>query len=210
MIPGLEGKASDNIIPLMTIEFWPMWMTGFALVGMLAMVMSSLDAQVLTISHLFTIDILSRYFKDINEKQMVLFGRTIVAIMLVVAYIFALIQPGSLLQVVSWAFTGYAILLVPMICGLFWKRANRWTANISLIWGILLFMLYYFNILPSWLLFGFQPIVPILFSQAIVAIVITYLTSNKSHDVNEFFAVFERKKKSNDMMEKNHLSESAV
>ncbi|WP_158736500.1 sodium:solute symporter [Alteribacillus sp. YIM 98480] len=186
MIPNLEGTATDNIIPLMAIEYLPHWIAGVGLIGILAMVMSSLDAQVLTISHFFTIDILGKYFMKNDEKNTIFYGRLIIVILLALSYIVALIRPGSLIELVGWAFTGYAIVLIPMLGGLFWKKCTSEAANSSLITGIILFTLYYFEILPEWTLFGFLPIVPMLTVQIFIIVTMTFVTTS-SVNTSGFF-----------------------
>ncbi len=174
MIPGLEGKASDNIIFMLTAQYLPVWMSGIALAGLFAMVMSTMDAQLLTMSNLFTNDIIKKYFHVKDEAKTVYYGRLFVVILLALSYVLSLMKPASVFEIANLSFTGTAAMMPVMLGALYWRRLNKWGAISSMVAGAILVPIYFFT---KWLpTFGFLPIVPVLFISAMVMVAVTYLT----------------------------------
>ncbi|WP_413376710.1 sodium:solute symporter family protein [Alkalihalobacillus sp. 1P02AB] len=174
LIPGLEGSASDNIVFLLTFEYLPIWMSGLALVGLFSMVMSTMDAQLLTMSNLFTNDILKKYGKVKGEATSVVYGRLFVVLILAVCYLVSLIRPASVFEIANLSFTGTSAMIPVIVASLYWRRLNKAGAIASLLTGAILVPVYFLtNWLPN---FGFLPIVPVLVLSTFVMILVSYLT----------------------------------
>lgn len=195
-IPGLEGKASDRIMPMMLAKYLPLWMSGLGMAAIFAVIMSSLDAQILTLGIMFTKDILSRYTPDVLRGREVLIGRTFVVIVVITSYFLALLQPRSILAISEYAFTGFVLLLPVMIAGLYWRRSNKYGAIAAMVGGTLtLFLLPggILPILPESLLCGFLPVVPCLVVTIFLLVVVTYLTPPPPPEATaKFFDLFDR------------------
>ncbi|MGJ9386084.1 sodium:solute symporter family protein [Salipaludibacillus sp. CF4.18] len=189
MIPGLEGSASDNIIFMLTFEYLPIWMSGLALAGLFAMVMSTMDAQLLTMSNLFTTDIVKKFFK-IKEEKTVFYGRLFVVILLCISYIVSLIRPASVFEIANLSFTGTASVMPVIIASLYWRRLTKVGAIFSLVIGGFLVPIYFFtNWLPS---FGFLPIVPVIFVSTVVLIVVSLLTKQEFEKADKHLDVLKK------------------
>ncbi len=174
LIPGLQGNASDNIIFMLTFEYLPIWMSGLALAGLFSMVMSTMDAQLLTMSNLFTNDILKKYFSIKSEEKTVYYGRLFVIVLLAISYVVSLIKPASVFQIANVSFTGTTAMIPVIVTTLYWRRLTKTGAIWSLIVGAILVPVYFFtNWLPT---FGFLPIVPVIVVSTIVMVVVSYLT----------------------------------
>ncbi|MGI6308530.1 MAG: sodium:solute symporter family protein [Dethiobacteria bacterium] len=192
VFPGLTGVAVDDIIPMMFAKFFPPWALGFALAAILAAMMSTLDAQLLTLSTMLTRDILNKK-ADLTDKQQVLYGRVFVFVLATVGYILTLIRPGTIFQIFSFAATGFIGLAPVLFAMLYWKRFNRYGAIASMIASVVITWLFFANILPPSAAFGFIPMLPVLVVSAVVMVVVTYLTPPEKADINDrFFKVFDQ------------------
>lgn len=194
-IPGLEGKESDRIMPMMIGSYLPIWMSGLGLAAIFAVIMSSLDAQILTLSIMFTRDILSRYTPGFLRGREVLIGRAFVLVVVLISYILALLQPRSIIGISEYAFTGFVLLIPVMIAGLYWRRSNKYGAMAAMLGGTLtLFLLPggIVPVLPESLLFGFMPIVPCLIVTVFLLVAVTYLTPPAPEEATgKFFDLFD-------------------
>lgn len=193
-IPGLEGKASDDIVPLLLEQHLsPVWVA-LGLLVILAVIKSSLDSQLLSVSHMVTEDFLLRYFKNIKEKKAVFISRIVLLIFAVTAYVGALFRPSAVLSIAAFAFSGFSLLLPVMIAGLYWKKCSKYAAITAIVIPSLFLHLWYLNILPPWTTFGLMPVVPAFFMAVFLLVAGTYLMPAQQEEKNtaRFFDVFAR------------------
>ena len=179
--PGLVGKASDAIMPMMITEHLPELLVVYGVAAIFATIMSSLDSQILALSTLFTRDFLGTFHqrKLWEGSRQVFWGRLFILLIGGLAYSLALRQPASILRISDYAFTGYVLLLPVALGALYWRRATKQAALASMIVGTLLLFLLPggpFPVLPDWLLFGFMPVVPCLVATTAALILVSLLT----------------------------------
>ncbi|MDW7740048.1 MAG: sodium:solute symporter family protein [Bacillota bacterium] len=174
-VPGLVGKDTDNIVPMLIQQFLtPTW-TVLGLVVILAVVKSSIDSQLLTVSHLVTDDLLPR-FRKISSGQAVLWGRGLLVIFAAIAYYIALVRPAAILNIAAFAFSGFSVMLPVMIGALYWPRANKYGAVSALIIPAIMLHLWYLKVLPEWTSLGFMPVFPAFILAILILIVVSLLT----------------------------------
>lgn len=177
VFPDLAGKQSDQIIPLLLGKYYPLWVGALILSAVLAAIMSTLGAQLITISTMFTKDIYVNYIdKNASPQKQVLIGRIFIAFLALLTTAIALNPPAAILVIVSWTFTGYAVLTPTVIAGLYWKRSTAKGAISSIIAGEFLLVLFAAKIIPMSVLNGFQVIIPVLSLTTIVLIAVSLLT----------------------------------
>lgn len=191
-IPGLVGKDADNIVPLLIHQFLsPAWMI-LGLVVILAIVKSSIDSQLLSVTHLVTDDLLPR-FKRFTSESAVFWGRILLVIFAAVAYYIALSRPAAILSIAAFAFSGFSVMLPVMIGALYWPRANKYGACAALIFPALMLHLWYLEILPKWTTFGFMPVFPAFILAILILVIVSYLTPAPPAEQREkTFAIFDR------------------
>ncbi len=191
-VPGLVGKDSDNIVPLLIQKFLsPTW-TVLGLVAILAIVKSSIDSQLLSVAHLVTDDLLPR-FKRISSQQAVFWGRIVLVIFAAAAFYIALVRPAAILSIAAFAFSGFAVILPVMIAGLYWPRANKYGAIAALIVPAIMLHLWYLEILPKWTTFGFMPVFPTFVLAILILVVVSYLTpAPPSEQREKTFGLFDQ------------------
>jgi len=174
-IPGLGADEASYIVPALISEHLaPLW-AALGLVVILSVIKSSVDSQLLSVSHMVTDDFLSRYIK-ISSRQAVLWGRVFLVIFSGIAYYIALIEPAAIMAVAEYAFSGFSIMLPVMITALYWPRANKYGVCAALIVPAVMLQLWVVGWLPSWTTFGFMPVVPAFFLAALLVVVVSLLT----------------------------------
>lgn len=192
LVPGLVGKASDKIFPMMALKFTNPFVAGLLFAGIFAAIMSSLDGMILTVSTMFTRDILGKFRPKLIQGKEVITGKLFILAISIIIYILALIRPGSIVGIAVYAFSGYVLLIPIMFAGLFWKRSTRHGAVAAMILGTATLFLLQFKILPPSLNFGFMPIFPSLVITIVVLIVVSYITRPAGQEtVEKFHGLFD-------------------
>jgi SSS family solute:Na+ symporter len=190
MVPGLRGKASDAIFPLMVAKFTNPMVAGLILAGIFAAVMSSLDAMILTISTMFIRDILFKYRPKSVKGKEIIAGKLFIALISIITYMLALMRPGSIVGIAAYAFSGYVLFIPIMIAGLFWKSSTRHGVMAALLSGTTALFLFQFKIIPPSLSFGFMPIVPCLVLTTSVLVAVSLVTAPPSTETLHKFHGF--------------------
>jgi SSS family solute:Na+ symporter len=151
--PGLEGRASDRIFSLMTSAHLPPWLGPLGAVAVLASVMSTLDAQLLTLSSMLVRDLLSEAGdaarRDVRASRA--FGLGLGA----VVYVLALTWGQSLFGIAEIAFSGYVTLAPALFLGVAWRRCTAAGALASVVAGNVALGLGAAGLLPT---AGFLPV----------------------------------------------------
>ena len=145
--PGLKGPAANSVLVKMIDMHAPGVLAGLLAAGVFAAIMSSLDSQVLSISNMFTQDIVRHYRKDseLSEKDQVLWGRLFVFFIFAVAYGLSLVSARSIFTLAVWSFTGFASLFPIIVAALFWRRSSKVGAFASVITVAVLWSYFFFQ-----------------------------------------------------------------
>ncbi len=180
-VPGLEGQASDAIMPMMIARYLPDALVVLGVAAIFATVMSSLDAQILALSTLFARDFLGSWRRgaQMAGNRQIFWGRLFVILIAALTYGLALLQPASILRISEYAFTGFVQLLPVVLAALYWPRATKQGALAAMAGGTLVLFLLPggpFPVLPRSLLFGFMPIVPCLVVTTVLLVIVSLLT----------------------------------
>jgi SSS family solute:Na+ symporter len=181
-LPDLANP--DFVLPAMVDTLLPVWVVGFALAGILAALMSSLDGQVLTLSTFFTEDVLRPFF-DVPDERETQYTRAFLVIIFVAAFVGALLTRESIVNTATFAFSGYALMFFPICAAFYWRRSNKYAAYAGLIWGFVGLWTFEFGLLPMSLTFGFLPFIPLVVSQLVVMVVVAYMTAEPPADTLE-------------------------
>lgn len=188
-IPDLANP--DFILPAMVDEFLPVWVIGFALAGILAALMSSLDGQVLTLSTFFTEDVLRPFF-DVDESREIHYTRLFLVAIFLAAFAGALLTRDSIVDTATFAFSGFALMFFPICSAFYWRRSNKYAAYVGLVWGFVGLWAFELGLLPESLTFGFLPFIPVAVSQLVLMIVVAYLTPKPPEErVSQYERLFE-------------------
>jgi len=168
--PTLEsGAASDSILPMLLSKHAPGVIEALVLTAGLAALMSTLDSQLLTLSSMVSRDLLGPLLKRrrVGEKGTFWIGKALVLVLGIGGLLLALRLPGTLLDIATESFTGFAVLFPTVIAALYWPRVTPAGAVASILVGEGLLAAYRFNLLPS---FGTLPVVPIVLATTVVLV----------------------------------------
>ncbi len=155
--PGLERP--DAIFSLMAAEHLPAWMAPLSAVVVLAALMSTLDAQVLTLSSMLVRDVLDKLLpsrdaasgaaRDVRAGR--LFGLLIAA----VVFVLTLTWGESVFGLAAFSFSGYVTLAPALFLGVRWRRCTAAGLGASIAVANLVFWAGHFEWMP---LAGFLPV----------------------------------------------------
>jgi len=123
----------------------------------LAALMSTMDSQLLTLSSIFTRDIIPLFSRKQLKGNLV--GRAFVIILSLTGLALAYKPPATILQIATQTFTGLAVLFPTVIFSLYARRVWALPGILSILCGELMVVLYYFKLLPAG---GFLPVIPVM------------------------------------------------
>ncbi len=190
VIPGLDARSSDAILPMMIAQLLPPVMLGLGVAAIWAAIMSTLDAMMLTLSTMLTRDLLARSFPRYVRKKgrEVAFGRLFIVLIALLAFVGAVIRPGTIYDIAKFAFTGYALTVPAMLASFYWRRSTAWGVLASLVIPNLLLPFYYFTPYLAWSTFGFLPVVPLMVLSLMLLVLISLRTRPPSQQtIRQFF-----------------------
>lgn len=130
--------AERVFIVLSNVLFNP-WVAGVLLSAILAAVMSTLSAQLLVCASSLTEDFYHGFVRrNAGQKELVWFGRAMVAVVALVAIYIARDPESDVLGLVSDAWAGFGAAFGPVVVlSLFWRRMNGWGALAGIVAGAL-------------------------------------------------------------------------
>ena len=159
--PGIEGRAADQILPMMLGAHSPEWLAGLVMVGALAAFMSTLDSQLLALSSMVTRDIYCRYWRPkASLTEQVRVGKVVVCALAAGGLAIALHPPEAILSLATHAFSGLAVLF-PMVVGTVYGM--RWSVAgsiVSVLAGEMMLLGLSIGWIPTWVQAGCLPLVP--------------------------------------------------
>lgn len=173
--PGLEGRASDGIFSLMSAAHLPAWLAGGGFLAVLAAVMSTLDAQILTLSSMLVRDVFDVLRPNTRDpRRDVRAGRWFGLGIAVVVYALSVTWGSSVFEIAAFAFSGYVTLTPTLLLGVRWRRFTAAGAVASLVLANATLVLMTSKVLPT---FGFLPVFWAFFVGLAAAIVVSLFTA---------------------------------
>ena len=154
--PDLTGKAADQILPMMLVEHSTEWFAALVLTGALAAFMSTLDSQLLALSTIVTRDFILPFRQQTALSEQVKLGRIIVVVFAFIGLAIAARPFDTIFDMGKLAFSGLSILFPITLAVLHWKIVHPAAAIFAIIIGEALLLAFYYQLLPSSWLFGFD------------------------------------------------------
>ncbi len=153
-IPDLVGKDADRILPLLMTHLSGDVMATLVIAAGMAALMSTMDSQLLTLSSIFTRDILPLLRRKASEGTVT--GRLFVIFLSLAGLALAYRPPATILQIATQTFTGLAVLFPTVIFGLYFRRRYVQPAILSILCGETALVAFYMKWIPTG---GFLPVV---------------------------------------------------
>lgn len=170
-----ELDIVDLAVPRMIVE--NLWepLAGALLAAPLAAIMSTVDSMILVVSGAIVRDLYMEYFRpQLSDKKAFRAGTIVSFGIGLLVLVLALKPPDALQYLVVFAIAGLqAVFAVPLIGGLYWRRANALGAMSSMVGGVAWFIVST-QWLPS-LAMGLLPIVNAMVVALILFVVGSYL-----------------------------------
>ena len=147
-----EIVIGGDLIVLATPEIagLPYVISGLVAAGGLAAALSTADGLLLTIANALSHDV---YYKIIDPnapttRRLVVSKALLLVVALIAAYVTSL-KPGNILFLVGAAFSLAAAAFFPaLVCGIFWRRANKLGAILGMVLGLGVTMYYMIQTYP--------------------------------------------------------------
>jgi cation/acetate symporter len=141
-----ELSLNPDVIVLATPEIagMPYVVSGLVAAGGLAAALSTADGLLLTITSSLSHDIYYRIFRPNASTQFrLVISKSMLLVVAILAATVAAQKPGTILSMVSWAFSIAGSAFFPaLVLGIFWERATRAGALSGMIVGISLSIYY--------------------------------------------------------------------
>lgn len=133
----LEGVEAEKAFIQMSAQFFPPWIAGICLAGVLAAIMSTASAQLLLSSAAFAEDFYRGLLrKQAGPRELLWVGRLGVLAVAVIAFIVALDPSSTVLARVGDAWAGFGATFGPaIVLSLYWPRMTRAGAYAGIVVG---------------------------------------------------------------------------
>lgn len=125
LLPTLDDP--EMVIPTLAYTFFPGIFAAILLSAVMAAIMSTSDSILMQAGTILSRDIYQRFIdKKANQNKMILVSRLAILLAGIIGVIVAINQPPSVFTLVIFAFgTLGNSFLVPYVCSVYWKNANK-------------------------------------------------------------------------------------
>ena len=195
---GVNGIASiqniekaDQIIPMILLRGMNPFLASIFIAGIVAAGMSTIDGILVTTTGAVTRDIYQKIInKDATDENVMKLSKVVTVIIGIIVICFGVFQPGSIFEINLFAFSGMAIFVVPILFGIYWKKATAKGAIASVIVGIISLLLFTLNPSVKALAMGFHALFPTTIIASIVMIVVSKFTETPPQEtIDRHFTV---------------------
>ena len=195
---GVNGIASiqniekaDQIIPMILQRGMNPFLASIFIAGIVAAGMSTIDGIQVTTTGAVTRDIYQTIInKNATDEAVMSLSKVVTVIIGIVVICFGVFQPGSIFEINLFAFSGMAIFVVPILFGIYWKKATAKGAIASVIVGIISLLLFTLNPSVKALAMGFHALFPTTIIASIVMIVVSKFTETPPQEtIDRHFTV---------------------
>ena len=195
---GVNGIASiqniekaDQIIPMILQRGLNPFLASIFIAGIVAAGMSTIDGILVTTTGAVTRDIYQKIInKDATDENVMKLSKVVTVIIGIIVICFGVFQPGSIFEINLFAFSGMAIFVVPILFGIYWKKATAKGAIASVIVGIISLLLFTLNPSVKALAMGFHALFPTTIIASIVMIVVSKFTETPPQEtIDRHFTV---------------------
>lgn len=179
--PALESAASDNVIPMLALNYAPAILAILLVIGVFAFGLSTADSQLVVASSIVTHDIICKEGQEeTNTKRNNAICLTVIMVAVLIVTYFR--PPFLVTYAYGFCAPGFAQLMPAMIGGLYWKRGTKEGALAGTIVGMIavLFTLFVTNPIPM-----LDPILWGLILNTIIYVVVSLATKQDDQAAKE-------------------------
>lgn len=163
-------------------------LAGLILAGILASTMSTADSQLLAASSSISQDLFVNVFKfKLSNKVSMLISRLTIVVIAIIAMIWAR-NENSVFTIVSFAWAGFGAAFGPaVLCGLFWKRANKWGILAGMISGGAMVFIWKYCISKLGGIFAIYELLPAFITGLLAIIIVSLITGKPEKKIIDTF-----------------------
>jgi len=137
MVAKLIDTDSQLILPTLVLERAPLFAQVMFFGALLSAIKSCASATLLAPSVTFTENIMRPMMRHMSDHQLLRLMRIVTLCFTVIVTVYAMYSKASIFKMVENA---YQITLVtafvPLLCGVYWKRATKQGALMAIFWGL--------------------------------------------------------------------------
>ena len=139
---SVYGNSVDNIIPLAIVQSLPPWLAGVAIIGPVAASISTVASLLIFSSSSIIKDMYLHYREEKNsvptQKHIARCSQVFTFVVGVIVFVLSIVPPDVIWRINMFAFGGLETAFCwVLVMGLFWKRANKTGALLSMVGGTL-------------------------------------------------------------------------
>lgn len=178
-IPGLKGVNTDFIVPLLLQNGVNPYISALMIAGIFAAGMSTISGVLITSTGAITRDMYQKILKrDATDDDVFRLSRIVTVVLGVLAIIIGIYHPASIFTLVLFAFGGLGIWVTPVLLGMYWKRATKAGAFVSIITGVILYVAIVMKF-KAWS-FGFNPLIVAWAATMLIMVAVSLATTPAS------------------------------
>lgn len=135
------GNSVDNIIPQAIVQTLPPWLVGVAIIGPIAASISTVSSLLISSSSAIIKDLWLHHLEEKGqrapENTVVRASQIVTFVIGAVVFVLSIVPPDVIWKINMFAFGGLETAFCwVLVGGLFWKRANKMGALLSMAGGV--------------------------------------------------------------------------
>jgi sodium/proline symporter len=136
----------DQVVFVTMDALFPPILKGLAIAGIMAAAMSTTSGMLLAIGAEFSSNIYKRFLdRDATQLQSLRVGKIVIVVVIVLTTVTAMFQTQSIGVIVALTLEGVAsAFVIPLVLGLWWKRANGVGGFLGVVGGFVSFAIVHF------------------------------------------------------------------
>ena len=185
----LTPSSAEHIIILLSTKFFPPFLAGLVMSGILAATISSSDSYLLIAASAFSKSLYHGIFKkDASDRVVLYMTRIALLVIAAIAMIIALDENSIIFRIVSFAWAGFGETYGPlMLFSLFWKRLNRAGAIAGMVTGGGMVFFWKLVLNPLGGVWAIYELLPAFVASCLAIVIVTLLTEEPSAEIQEEF-----------------------
>ncbi|MBM4076981.1 MAG: sodium:solute symporter, partial [Planctomycetes bacterium] len=128
-----QSKEFQKVLPTLVLNSTPTWCQILFFGAVLSAILSTASGTVLAPASVLTENVLQPFIQHLSDRGMLIVLRTILVLVAIVSTTIAVTSNKTMYEMVE---AGYSVTLVvafvPLVCGIYWKRASTQAALFSI------------------------------------------------------------------------------
>lgn len=185
----LTASDAESIFIILSSRFFPTFIAGVVMAGILAATISSSDSYLLIAASAFSKNIYQGILKkNASDKQVMNVSRLTLLLVSLFGVLIAFDENSIIFTIVSFAWAGFGATFGPiMLFSLFWKRTTLKGAVAGMVSGGVAVFIWKLLLKPLGGVFGIYELLPAFLISCLMIVSVSLLTETPSTDIqNEF------------------------